>query len=196
MDDLTDDVAAIISDLGETRATIVGESFGGTVALLFACRYPKLVERLVVVNSFPRYRRRAWIKLAVWLTSHLPFRVATAGRFAASFLGLTLDRVSREDRRRFFAAIRTVKREGYIRRLELIRDVNIEEEIERIEALVLFLAGDRDLLVPSVREARMMAARMPNASVKVIRGVGHACLMGESVNLAEILAQASPKPSG
>src|SRR5215470_9574899 len=35
-DDLADDVAAIIDDLGERRATIVGESFGGTVSLWFA----------------------------------------------------------------------------------------------------------------------------------------------------------------
>src|SRR5262245_30452162 len=32
-DDLTRDVAAIIGDLGEKRAIVLGESFGGTIAL-------------------------------------------------------------------------------------------------------------------------------------------------------------------
>ena len=40
-EDLADDVAAIIKDLGEERATIVAESFGGGVALTFALRHPR-----------------------------------------------------------------------------------------------------------------------------------------------------------
>src|SRR5947199_5840071 len=37
-EDLADDVAAIINDLGESRATILAESFGGGVAFTFALR--------------------------------------------------------------------------------------------------------------------------------------------------------------
>src|SRR6266404_2017560 len=74
-DDLTDDLAAILRDLGESKAIILGESFGGTVALNFALRYPQMVERLVVVNSFPRFRGRLRIRVAVALASGLPFRL-------------------------------------------------------------------------------------------------------------------------
>ena len=52
----------------------------------------------------------------------------------------------------------------------------------------IFIAGDRDLLIPSVKEAYAMAARMPNARVKVIKGAGHACLLGSRVRLDELLA--------
>ncbi|HYP28249.1 MAG TPA: alpha/beta hydrolase, partial [Blastocatellia bacterium] len=55
-EDLTDDVAAIIKELGEERAIIIGESFGGTVALSFALRHPGLIDRLIILNSFPRFR--------------------------------------------------------------------------------------------------------------------------------------------
>jgi hypothetical protein len=34
-----------------------------------------------------------------------------------------------------------------------------------------------------------MAERIPNARLKIIRGVGHACLLGDRVRLAEILSQ-------
>jgi len=72
-EDLADDVAAIIRDTGEQRATLVAESFGGGVALVFALRYPQMVERLVIVNSFPRYRQRLRIRLAAWGAAWLPF---------------------------------------------------------------------------------------------------------------------------
>ena len=188
-EDLTDDLAGIIRDLGEQQATILGESFGGTVALSFALRYPRMVKRLVVVNSFPRFRNRFTIRLGGMLASGLPFGLLWPARRAASMLGLLVDGVGREDRRLFFRTIRTVSGEAYARRLKLIAELNIEPHISEIRTPTLFIAGDRDLLIPSVKEAQTMAARMPNARVRVIEGAGHACLMGSRVRLDELLAE-------
>jgi 3-oxoadipate enol-lactonase len=188
-DDLTADVAAIIRDQGEEQATILGESFGGTVALSFALRYPEMTERLIVINSFPRFRRRIQIRLGAMLASRLPFRLLWPLRRAASMLGLLVDGVGRGDREVFWKAVSSVTAEGYARRLQLIAEFDVESRLSDIHSPTLFIAGDRDLLIPSVKEARAMAARMPNAAVKVIKGAGHACLMGNRVSLAELLAE-------
>ena len=188
-DDLADDVAAIVEDNNESRATILGESFGGTVALWFALRYPRMVERMVVVNSFPRFRRQVLIRLAARLASWLPFSTTWLARSGASFLGLLADGVGPDDRKRFFAAMRTVKKESYAQRLKLIAGFNVEDRLHEIEAPTLFIAGEKDLLIRSVREAKAMARRMPRAIVRVIQGAGHACLMGNRVNLARILKE-------
>lgn len=188
-EDLSDDVAAIIRDLGQKQATVLGESFGGTVALNFALRYPEMVERLVVINSFPRFRKRLLIGLGAKLASGLPFHLLWPPRRAANMLGLLADGVSREDRRLFWKAIRTVNADGYARRLRLIAELDIEDRLSQIQAPTVFIAAERDLLIPSVKEARAMVARIPNATIKIIRGAGHACLMGNRVNLAELLAE-------
>ena len=215
-EDLTDDLAGIIRDLGEQQATVIGESFGGTVALSFALRYPQMVERLVVVNSFPRFGKRFTIKLGGMLASGLPFRLLWPVRRAASILGLLVDGVASEDRRFFWRAIRTVSGEAYLRRLQLIEEFDVdgclarkpqvalvdelahtnqlieefdvERRLSEIQTPTLFIAGDRDLLIPSVKEAHAMTRRMPNASVRVIKGGGHACLLGSRVRLDELLA--------
>ena len=188
-DDLTEDVAAIIKDNGESRATILGESFGGTVALSFALRYPAMVERMVIVNSFPRFRSQRLIRLGAQLASGLPFSTTWLARSGASFLGLMADGVKRDDRRRFFAAIRTVKRDSYARRLKLIAEFNVEDRLHEIQAPTLFIAGGNDLLIRSAREAQEMARRMPHAVVRVIKGSGHACLMGSALNVARLLEE-------
>ncbi len=162
------------------------------MALVFALRYPRMVERLVIVNSFPRFRGRFRIKLAARLVSGLPFRLLWPVRRAANFLGLLVDRVSREDRRRFWEAIRTVSGEAYARRLQLIAEFNVEDRLPEIQSPTILVAGGRDLLIPSVKEAYAMAERMPNATVKVIKEAGHACLLGSHVSLAGLLAERSP----
>lgn len=188
-DDLADDVAWIIGSLGQERATILGESFGGTVALSFALRYPRMVERLVIVNSFPRFRNRIRIKLAARLASVLPFQALWPVRLAASTLGLYADGVERQDRRRFFKAIRTVKGEAYARRLQLISEFDVENRLSEIQSPTLFIAGEKDRLIKSASEARAMAARMPDAKVRIVKGAGHACLLGSRARVAEILSE-------
>jgi pimeloyl-ACP methyl ester carboxylesterase len=188
-DDLTDDVAAIIDDLGERRAAIVGESFGGTVALWFAIRHGDMVERLVVVNSFPRFRGRWRIKSAIFLVRIIPFPLIWPWRFFSNTVGLHLDGVTNSDRTRAQEIMRTVNGEGYLRRLELIEELDIQNRIRDICAPVLFIAGDKDLLIPSAREARLMASSIRNATVKIVKGAGHACLLGDRVSLARLLLE-------
>src|SRR5215831_2114862 len=188
-DDLTGDVATIIKETGESRATVVGESFGGTIAMQFAIRFPEMVERLIVVNSFPRFRPRWKIKIAATFASVVPPQFTWQARRGANRLGLLVDGVNAEDRRRFFQAVRGVKSEGYARRLRLIAELDIENRLSEIQAPTLFIAGTKDPLIKSVREARTMAARAPNADVKIIDGAGHACLLGNKVILADLLAE-------
>jgi pimeloyl-ACP methyl ester carboxylesterase len=188
-DDLAEDLAAVIRNAGESRATVVGESFGGTIAMHFAIRFPEMVERLVVVNSFPRFRPRWKIKIAAAFAPIVPPRFTWWLRRGANLLGLMLDGVSAEDRRRFFQVVRGVNHKGHARRLRLIAELDIENRLSEIQAPTLFIAGAKDYLVRSVREARLMAARIGSADVKIIDGAGHACLLGNKVILADLLAE-------
>jgi pimeloyl-ACP methyl ester carboxylesterase len=187
--DLADDVASIIEELGHQRAVIVGESFGGTVALWFAMLYPAMVDRLVIVNSFPRFKKRALLALGLVLARKAPESFTWLVRSAGNRIGLRLDGVGPEDRRRFFEAVRNLNPEGYTRRLELIWDLDIADRVSEISVPTLFVAGEKDLLVPSAKEAIAMAAGMPRATVRIIPGAGHACLLGEKVLLSDLLAE-------
>ncbi len=186
-DDLTGDIKRIMDRLGDPQAVILGESFGGTVALHFALRYPNRVKRLVVINSFPRFRGRARIRLAARLASAIPSFLIPLVRRVGNSIGLFLDGVAWNDRKKTHRALRASLLSGYRRRLQLIAEVNLEERLPAITAPALFIAGTRDRVVPSVDEARRMAALMPNAAVHIVPGAGHACLLGGKVRLADIL---------
>ena len=48
------DMLAWLDGQGPARATFVGHSMGGKVAMLLACRHPQRVERLVIVDIAPK----------------------------------------------------------------------------------------------------------------------------------------------
>ena len=53
---LVSDVAAVISHLGEEKATIVGHDWGGAVSWQFAFALPQMVDKLVILNLPPPKR--------------------------------------------------------------------------------------------------------------------------------------------
>ena len=50
-----DDVAALLRELGHEQADVVGYSMGGAAALRLAIQHPELVRRLVVISAGYRY---------------------------------------------------------------------------------------------------------------------------------------------
>src|SRR5204863_2381379 len=128
--------------------------------------YPAMTDHLIIVNSFPYYRGRFRINLAAGLASIVTFQVALPFRLAMASLGLWMDGVTREDRRRILKALHTIEIKSYARRLWMISEVNLIDRLAGICAPTLFIAANYDLLVPSVSEARFMQAGVPNAMVK------------------------------
>ncbi|MBA3469070.1 MAG: alpha/beta hydrolase [Herpetosiphonaceae bacterium] len=60
LEQLVEDVRALIRHLGHTHAVIVGHDWGGVVAWAFAMRYPLVTLRLAVLNlPHPRLMRKA-----------------------------------------------------------------------------------------------------------------------------------------
>jgi pimeloyl-ACP methyl ester carboxylesterase len=75
MDTLVDDLGHVIEAVApETRrAVVVGESFGGALAMSFALARPEQVRALVVLNSFPYFAPQFRLRLARYGLALLPW---------------------------------------------------------------------------------------------------------------------------
>jgi pimeloyl-ACP methyl ester carboxylesterase len=96
------------------------------------------------------------------------------------------------DVRRFMTLTATASRTGYLNRLRILRSWDVRAELSRIAADTLFLAADQDHLVPALEQARLMAAQVPRATVRVLEGHGHICLIAPDIDLARILDEWRP----
>lgn len=190
LDVLAHDLAHIVDTAapGERRAIIVGESFGGAVALTFALLHPERVDALVILNSFPYFVPQLRLHLAIAGLSLVPWNIMPAVRRLTAWR-LHSQHTHRAEMRRFIELTANATRTGYVNRLKLLRRYDVRERLRDIQAPSLFLAAEFDHLVPSVREARLMSDRVAGSAMRVLSGHGHICLIAPDLNLASIIAE-------
>lgn len=170
----------------ERRAIVVGESFGGAVALTFALSYPERVEALVILNSFPHFAPQIRLRLAIASLTVLPWGAMSLVRQLTAFR-LHSPHTQREEVEQFIALTANATRAGYINRLRLLRRFDVRDRLHDIRQPALFLASEHDHLVPAVAQARYMADRVPCGVMRILRGHGHICLIAPDLDLARIL---------
>jgi pimeloyl-ACP methyl ester carboxylesterase len=186
-DDLVDEVLEGTAGEDPGSIVLVGESFGGPIAMAYALRCPERLRLLALINTFPSYAHRIRIRLACKLA---PLLGAPGAATAKNFI---VDRILRnegipeEERQRYRQIIRNVYPPAYLRRLELVRDVSLRDRLGEIAVPTHIFAAGRDKVVPSLQEARFMSARIPGAQLHVWPKAGHALLLTPGFSLSDYL---------
>ncbi|HLG57519.1 MAG TPA: alpha/beta fold hydrolase [Vicinamibacterales bacterium] len=188
MDQLVADLSRVIDTVAPTerRATVIGESFGGALALSFALARPDQVNRLVILNSFPHFTPQIRLHLARFGLRALPWgAMAVVRRLTASRLHSR--HTHRQEIRRFLELTASASRDGYCNRLKLLTRYDVRQRLCELRRPTLFLASEHDHLVPSIAQARYMAARVPMSTVRILEGHGHICLIAPDLDLSDVL---------
>jgi pimeloyl-ACP methyl ester carboxylesterase len=190
MDVLADDLKKVIEQAAPAtrRALVMAESFGGTVALATALKHPENVAGLIILNSFPFFAPQFRLRLAIAGVSLMPWGAMSAVRYVTA-LFMHSRRTHPAELKRFIELTSQTTRAGYRNRLKILQTYDVRDRLCEIGCPTLFLAAEQDHLIPSLSQARFMAARVPSSAVRVLSGHGHICLIAPDLNVAEILAE-------
>ncbi len=183
-DDLVTELAEATAGEEPRSIALVGESFGGPVAIHFVLTYPERVRTLVLINSFAIYRRRIRIRLACRLVPILDWPIIATLKDTVADRILALEGIPVGERQFYNVTVQMIDPAAYRRRLELVRDVNLADCLGQIGVPTIILASGRDKIVPSVAEGRFMASRIPNARLYEFPRAGHALLLTPGFSLA------------
>jgi len=188
MDELVADLARVIDTVApvERRAFVVGESFGGALALSLALAHPERVAALVVLNSFPYFAPQFRLRLAFYGLKAIPWGAMAVVRRLTAFR-MHSPHTHRREIRRFLELTARASKAGYLGRLKLLRQYDVRARLAEIRCPTLFLAAENDHLVPAAAQARYMADRVPGAVMRVLEGHGHVCLIAPDLDLAHVL---------
>ncbi len=169
--------------LGHERATVIGHSFGGGVALQFAYQFPERCERLVLVGSGGLGREVTFLLRALTLpgSEHVlplfcagPFR--DAGIAVASCLwriGVRASAAAQEIWRSYSSLVDGDARAAFLRTLRSVIDIegqNVSAD-DRLhlaaELPTLIVWGARDPIIP-VAHAHRAHAAIPGSRLVII----------------------------
>jgi 3-oxoadipate enol-lactonase len=187
--DLSAQLAARLAAERIGRAHVAGISLGGLIAQHLAASRPELVDRLMLIDTTPRYTdelRAMWDEraatarergvkpmidalLAIWFS---------AGAIAGDI-----------------PAVRSVREtlartpgEGYARACEALKDADLHALVARITAPTLVVCGDDD--IPSFRDAaRFLASAIPGARLAWIAGARHASVIEHPAHALRLMRE-------
>jgi pimeloyl-ACP methyl ester carboxylesterase len=172
MPELAADAAGLLATLGLASAHAYGISMGGMVAQELALRFPERVRGLVLGGTTPggpRAFRPTMAELAALLAGHRRSGLAAA-LFAPAFRREHPERV-RELLRGF--ARHPAPPHGVVAHWWATVYHDTTARLGRIQAPTLVLHGELDALAPA-GNARLLAARIPDAELVLVPGAGHA----------------------
>lgn len=170
LDDLVDDVVALLGDVGARRAHVVGLSLGGMTAMRLAAREPQLVDRLVLLCTAAHmdssvYRERARQARTDGTASFAPAVVSrwVTPDYAAANPGHVAE---------LEAMVAGIPDEGYAGCCAAIAGMDLREDLGRIAAPTLVVSGAQDPATPPELQ-RAIADAVPAATLLTVTPAAH-----------------------
>lgn len=196
MQTLAGDVAAVLDALGEERATIVGHSLGGYVAMEFCRMYAERVTGLVLVCSRLRaddaQTARAREALADALEAADSIQPVIEAYLPRLFAPQNAGRAELIERVRRMACATTPRGAAAMLRGMAQRAGSLDI-VEDLTMPVSVVAGGSDAVVP-LEESREMAGAFQNGRLVVMERSGHLPMLEEPDAFARALEGARLAP--
>ncbi|MGI9579327.1 MAG: alpha/beta fold hydrolase [Microthrixaceae bacterium] len=178
----------VLATLGHERATVLGTSLGGGIAMQFAYQHPERCERLVLVGSgglgeevMPLLKTLSWPGAEfVMPVAFLPFipRAVEGVAGVLSKVGLRPDPATQEMWRAYSSLTDPDARTAFIHTLRAVVDhrgqrVSAKDKLYlAAEMPTMVIWGDSDPVIP-VSHAHEAADAIAGARLEIMEGCGH-----------------------
>jgi len=193
---------------------LLGESFGGIIALAVGARCPGLVDRIILVNPATSFENTLWPLIGPLipnvpdqLYNSLPIALAPILGNPVNLLRAALDATppdaSAADRisavlsgaAQLLAQLPLLSQllpsDTLAWKLKLLEEgcVAVGTVLGSVPQRVLLIVGDQDMLIPSADEGARLQRALPRAHLRVERGRSHALLQEGGVDLVSIMRE-------
>jgi 3-oxoadipate enol-lactonase len=171
---VADRMAEAVKDAaGGAEAIVLGNGYGGFVALQMAIRHPDIASRLILADcgaAFSDAGREAFRNMAA----------ASKAKGLAAITDVAMRRLFAPEFQADHPDLMRDRREAFLKTdPEVLQtacadlaELDLRPELSRVKVPVLVLVGEHDEATPPPM-SRELAAQLPNARLKVIAGCAH-----------------------
>jgi len=164
---------AVRDAAGLEEPIVLGNGFGGFVALQMAIRHPGIAAKLVLADcgaAFSESGREAFRNMAA----------ATKAKGIAAITDVAMRRLFAPEFQTAHPQLMRDRREAFLKTdphvlqsaCAQLAELDLRSELSRVSAPVLVLVGEHDEATPPPM-SRELAALLPNAQLKIISGCAH-----------------------
>jgi 3-oxoadipate enol-lactonase len=175
--DLSEQLAGLLGEHKTGRVHLAGISLGGLIAQHFAATHPELVDRLILIDTTPRYTdemRAMWAERAAGARQAGPASLVD-GLLKIWFTPAAIER-NGPDVQYVRSTIGKCSGEGYALACEALAAADLRSLSAQIKAPTLVVCGDDD--IPSFLDAaRLLSSAIAGASLCWIPQARHASVL-------------------
>lgn len=180
IEDMAEDMAAVIRALGYDRVDVFGLSMGGMVAQAIVAQAPELIDRLILAGSGPAGGPLLTDMTRITITTVL--RAVITFQDPKTLLFFTRTAAGKKAAREYLARLkerpagrdRLVTPRVYRAQLAAVHQWGLQQpaDLSQFTGPVLIVHGDSDRMVPPAN-ATALARQLPTASVTLFPDSGH-----------------------
>ena len=172
LDDVAGQYKGLLDALGVDRATVVGNSQGGAIAITMALNYPELVEKLVLMAPGGLETRETYMEMeGIKAMIRVLYKEGISKETMRKVFTLQLhdeSKITDEVIEERYQVAMTQHKDNIAR----IRVANQEKRLSEIQCPVLCFWGANDKFCPSTGASKI-ATRIPNSRTMLIANCGH-----------------------
>ena len=184
LDDLVDDLVALLDEVGAERAHVAGLSLGGMTAMRLAAREPERVDRLALLCTSAKPDPQPFLDRAATVRSGgtAPLAPTVAGRWLTPpYAAEHPDLVAKLE-----AMIAGSDDAGYAACCEVVAAVDLVEDCTRITAPTLVISGWEDLALPPEHQ-KLIADTIPGAELVTVSPGAHLANLEQTLQVTGLL---------
>jgi 3-oxoadipate enol-lactonase len=170
LDDLVDDVVALLDEVGAERAHFAGLSLGGMTGMRLAAREPERVQRLALLCTSAKADPQGFLDRAAAARSGgtAPLAPTVVGRWLTpGYAAAHPELVARLE-----AMIAGADDEGYAACCEVVAGLDLREDLGRITAPTLVVSAAEDPALPPEHQ-RVIADGIAGAELVTLSPAAH-----------------------
>ena len=181
---MADDTVGLMDAVGFEKAHILGLSMGGMIAQEIALNYPQRVKGLIlgVTHCGGEKQVPPTEEITNIFNAMIQEGTDEAKRAAAAVLFAPETLEKRPELAAQYAEVslrQPVPAEILTKQRNAVQEFNTWDRLPQITAPTLILGADQDVLIPS-ENSKILAERIPNAELVIVKGGGHQILIEQS----------------